>query len=556
MGRPNKHGITAAAFLGVLVLGVALWTVSTYGEAINLAHAKEQPESPGHLQPSGQTTKSFAIDSDGDEDDVSLGDGQCGTKLVEGHTEVCTLRAAIQEAHASTGVGEIVSDSRVIRLVKPLPIIERPLGLNLNGTTIDGSLLNTPASGLHIRSEETTLQGVVIHGFSGDGILYEEPGGSPLTLVNVESSVNCGWGLRIPNNSLVVHSTLRTSNNGAGEGCEAGGLLIQGGITDASDGFVETIDNNGPGLVADGDISISLLGFESSDNKGPGIQTLFGSITITRPNEGSSTLTIKGNEGPGVFAGLDLSFDVARDDDPGDEPLVQNIVVLGMPITVENNGSWGILASGTGDVFLNVNPETNLPMSLAKINVSGNGDPDKGCRISTEDGDLDLPQDDCGGGGIGVVRGNLYAAAVSASGNFGPGIAATEDVSLGVLSASGNQGPGVQSIFGSITIEPVMDESESPNPEYLPYINVEENQGPGLLAGSGSDFTANGDDDSDEDTPPQNITIKGNIWARRNGSWGILSTGRGDILINIDPIGKNSLSPGVSEISGNGQAIG
>ena len=148
------------------------------------------------------------------------------------------------------------------------------------------------------------------------------------------------------------------------------------------------------------------------------------------------------------------------------------------------------------------------------------------------------------------------AAAVSASRNFGPGIAATEDVSLGVLSASGNQGPGVQSIFGSITIEPVMDESESPNPEYLPYINVEENQGPGLLAGSGSDFTANGDDDSDEDTPPQNITIKGNIWARRNGSWGILSTGLGDILINIDPIGKNSLSPGVSEISGNGQAIG
>ena len=148
------------------------------------------------------------------------------------------------------------------------------------------------------------------------------------------------------------------------------------------------------------------------------------------------------------------------------------------------------------------------------------------------------------------------AAAVSASRNFGPGIAATEDVSLGVFSASGNHGPGVQSIFGSIIIEPVIDESASPNPESFPYINVEENQGPGLLAGSDSDFTAEGDDDSDEDTPPQNITIKGNIWARRNGSWGILTTGQWDIFINIDPIRKNYLSPGVSEISVNGQAIG
>ena len=246
------------------------------------------------LQPSGQTTKSFIVDSDDNEDDVRLGDGQCGTKLVEGRTEVCTLRASIQEAHASTGVGEITSESQTIRLVKPLPIIERPLVLNLNGTTIDGSRLNTPASGLHIRSEETTVRGVVIHGFSGDGILYEGPGGSLLTLANVESSGNCGWGLRMPDNSLVIHGTLRTSNNGSGEDCEAGRLLMQGGITDASDGFVESTGNNGPGLVARDDISISLLGFESSDNKGPGIQTLFGSITVTRPNESSSSLIIRG----------------------------------------------------------------------------------------------------------------------------------------------------------------------------------------------------------------------------------------------------------------------
>jgi hypothetical protein len=72
MGRPNKHLITAVPFLGVLVLGVAVLTVSAYGEAANLVHAKEQPSSHSHLQPSNQTTESFIVDSDSDEDYVRL----------------------------------------------------------------------------------------------------------------------------------------------------------------------------------------------------------------------------------------------------------------------------------------------------------------------------------------------------------------------------------------------------------------------------------------------------------------------------------------------------
>ena len=79
MGRPNKHGIIAAPFLGVLVLRVAVLAVSAYGEASNLVHAKEQPSSHSHLQPTNQNTKSFIVDSDGDEDDVRLSEGQCGT---------------------------------------------------------------------------------------------------------------------------------------------------------------------------------------------------------------------------------------------------------------------------------------------------------------------------------------------------------------------------------------------------------------------------------------------------------------------------------------------
>ena len=195
----------------------------------------------------------------------------------------------------------------------------------------------------------------MIHIFTGDRILYEGPSESPLTLVDVESSGNCGWGLRILNNPLVVHGILRTSNNGTGEGCEAGGLLVQGAITDASDGFVETRGNNGPGLVAHDDISISLLGFESSDNKGPGIQTLFGSITVNRPNGGSSSLTVGGNEGPGIFTGTDTLFDPGDIENDSEEIPLQSIIVKA-PIEVSGNGGWGIFAEENGDVFINVDP--------------------------------------------------------------------------------------------------------------------------------------------------------------------------------------------------------
>ena len=122
---------------------------------------------------------------------------------------------------------KITSESRTIQLVKPLLTIQNPLEFNLNGTTIDGSRSNTPASGFHINSEATNVRGVVIHSFTGYRILYEGPTESPLTMVDVESSGNRGWGLRILNNPLVVHGILRTSNNGTGEDFKAGGFLYK-----------------------------------------------------------------------------------------------------------------------------------------------------------------------------------------------------------------------------------------------------------------------------------------------------------------------------------------
>jgi hypothetical protein len=55
----------------------------------------------------------------------------------------------------------------------------------------------------------------VIHIFTGDRILYEGPIESPLTLVDAESSGNCGWGFRILNNPLYTASFARQTTSPA-----------------------------------------------------------------------------------------------------------------------------------------------------------------------------------------------------------------------------------------------------------------------------------------------------------------------------------------------------
>ena len=51
-------------------------------------------------------------------------------------------------------------------------------------------------------------------------------------------------------------------------------------------------------------------------------------ITVNRPNGGSSSLTVGGNEGPGMLAGLDMAFDVSSDDDPASG---WDVYVIGVP---------------------------------------------------------------------------------------------------------------------------------------------------------------------------------------------------------------------------------
>jgi CSLREA domain-containing protein len=76
----------------------------------------------------------FVVDSTGDEDDASAGDGACATT-----TATCTLRAAIEEANATSGPNTIDfgipgGGVQTIQLLSPLPTISDTTG----GTYVDG----------------------------------------------------------------------------------------------------------------------------------------------------------------------------------------------------------------------------------------------------------------------------------------------------------------------------------------------------------------------------------------------------------------------------------
>lgn len=81
-----------------------------------------------------EATGTYVVDSTGDEDDAVPGDGVCATSA-----STCTLRAAIEEANATTGPNTIEFDIpgdgvQTIQLTSSLPTISDTTG----GTTIDG----------------------------------------------------------------------------------------------------------------------------------------------------------------------------------------------------------------------------------------------------------------------------------------------------------------------------------------------------------------------------------------------------------------------------------
>ena len=189
-----------------------------------------------------QTGPDFTVNTSDDSDD-----GRCS--LLH-----CSLREAINAANSlANGVSALGSEqatatNRILfqlpgnaTRIQPgsaLPVLSDPVILlgNAGKIEINGSLAGPAADGLVITGGNTTVQGLVVNGFSGNGIVLAQNGGNTLignfvgtTFSGLGAAPNGGAGVLVQNssNNAIGGAAVGTSNLVSGNG--GPGVSITGG---------------------------------------------------------------------------------------------------------------------------------------------------------------------------------------------------------------------------------------------------------------------------------------------------------------------------------------
>jgi hypothetical protein len=138
-------------------------------------------------------------------------------------SNICTLRAAIEQANATPGKDRISVMVQTIRLARPLPPITDPMIIQRGLTTkvtLDGANAGPGATGLTITAGSTEVRGLVLINFPGAGIAISGSGGNKIdgNCIGVDDTGNTkapnGVGIVIsgPPNNLIGGSTANTPN--------------------------------------------------------------------------------------------------------------------------------------------------------------------------------------------------------------------------------------------------------------------------------------------------------------------------------------------------------
>jgi CSLREA domain-containing protein len=185
------------------------------------------------------TLSAFTINSTADAIDAHPGDGICAT-----NSNVCTLRAAIQEANARPGSDTIVLPAGAYVITIPgmnedvaatgdLDLLDN-LTISGAGTDIsivDGNALdavfgipNRTGSPITVTLSGLTIQdglgGVVSSGYPAD------PGPRQITLQNSTVTNNAGNGLDLFGIKLTLNDSVVTNNTGAGVWVSEGNVIV------------------------------------------------------------------------------------------------------------------------------------------------------------------------------------------------------------------------------------------------------------------------------------------------------------------------------------------
>ena len=324
----------------------------------------------------------------------------------------CTLRAAIQTANARGSTQTIGFDlpagQTTIAPTSPLPAIKahptidgttQPGG----GVTLSGDLAGTGANGLNVTGGRTTIKGLTIGGFDGDGVLLASPGN---VLLADRIGTNAAGSAAHPNDEGV-----RISNSSGNH---------VGVANDPTDGNVIS-GNRSAGVVVAGrnntgnDIAENVIGTDATAHRklgnGAGVR-LIGARTTLGPDN-----IISGNS----FLGVEIVGGAAVDN------VVRANTIGGTPSGTGR--SIGLGNDGPG-VFVHLG---------ANGTVIGGPQAADGNLIVDNNGDAIRIQDADGSGGLpgAIVTSNLIGrAAVFAPGvglsNDGSGIALLNDADVTV----------------------------------------------------------------------------------------------------------------------------
>ena len=435
--------LVALALLGVLLL--ALWS----GPA--------------------EAATTFTVNKTGDAKDIKISDTRCDSSPDRGNQ--CTLRAAIQESNDTTGADtinfNIVSDASVktIKPAKPLPAITEAVTINgysqgsTTTTTSDDAKENTlaegndavlkvqlngtdagSANGLVIQAPDSTVKGLVINRFAGNGVLLSGSGATGNKIEGNFIGTNAAGSADLGNGDDGVDVFGADDNTIGGTAASArnvisgnsgDGVQIVGGLgTTGNEVLGNYIGTDKNGTSALGNSEEGVLIFSVSDNTVGG--TTAGARNVISGNN-QDGIQISGNASIGVATGNEVLGNFVGTRANGIEALANT--EDGVDIFDARVNTVGGTATGAGNI-ISGNQDDG-------VEISGNLSTDNqllGNFVGTdENGTADLGNGNDGveissGADDNAIGGTATGARNILSGNSGNGVQI-----IGGLLATGNE---------------------------------------------------------------------------------------------------------------------
>ena len=307
----------------------------------------------GLLPGSASAQTVYTVDATGDGADANVGDGTCATSGGD-----CTLRAALQEANATSNSDEIEfaisgGGPHVIQPQSALPTVSEPVIIDATSepdysdspvVELDGQDAGSGTAGLTI-TRASTVQGLAIINFDGDGLVLDGSFGNTIqsnyigVAADGSATGNGGNGLTVENgssSSLIGPDNVISNNSRRGIFIGLSGAddnTIYGNRIGTSPDGMSDMGNGFEGVLVNGGSDNTIGGTSEADRNVIGGNGRAG-IQIT--GTGATSNSVTGNY---IGVASDDTTDLGND---------QNGVEL---TNGTSNNTIGGAASGAGNVI-------------------------------------------------------------------------------------------------------------------------------------------------------------------------------------------------------------